>query len=66
MAAQCSKSMKTNGKVLARHQALKLDTVGLLIHILKKLNLNESEIEAGYAVESAIALIGNACSEMLI
>ena len=49
MAAQCSKSTKTNDKVLAHLQALTLDAD-----------------EVGYAVESAITLIGNASSQMSI
>ena len=66
MAAQCLKCTKTNDKVLARLQALTLNTVGPLIHLLEKLNSEESEIDAdevGYAVESAITLIGNASSQ---
>ena len=69
MAAQCSKSTKTNDKVLARLQALTLDAVGPLTHLLDKLNSEEAEIDAdevGYAVESAITLIGNASSQMSI
>ena len=69
MAVQCLKSTKTNDKVLACLQALTLDTVGPLTHLLEKLNLEESEIDAdevGYAVESAIKQIGNASSQMSI
>ena len=69
MAAQCSKSTKANDKVLARLQALTLDAVGPLTDILEKLNSGEAEIdtdEVGYAVESAITLIGNASSQMSV
>ena len=69
MAVQCSKSTKTNDKVLASLQALTLDAVGPLIHILEKLNSEESEInadEVGYVVEPAITLIRNASSQMSI
>ena len=69
MLEQCSKSTKTNDKVLARLQALMLDAVGPLTHLLEKLNSEEAEIdtdEVGYVVESAITLIGNASSQMSI
>ena len=67
MAVQCSKSMKTNDKVLASLQALRLDAVGPLIHILEKFNSDKSEINADkvcYVVESTITLIRNASSRM--
>ena len=63
MAAQCSKSTKANDKVLARLQALTLDAVGPLMSILEKLNSSDAKIDAdevGYAVESAVMLLGNA------
>ena len=69
MAAQCSKSTKANDKVLACLQALMLDAVRPLTDIIEKLNSGESEIdtnEVGYAVESAITLIGNTSSLMSV
>ena len=54
---------------MARLQALTLDAVGPLTDILEKLNSGEAEIdtdEVGYAVESAITLIGNASSQMSV
>ena len=45
MAAQCSKSTKTSDKVLARLQALTLDAVGPLTHLLEKFNSEEAEID---------------------
>ena len=69
MAAQCSKSMKTNDNILARLQVLTLDAVRLHTHILEKLNSDESEINAnkvGYAMEYTIKLIENASSQMSI
>ena len=65
MAAQCSKNTKANDKTLAHLQALTLDAVGPLTDLLEKLNSDATEIdtdEVGYAVESAITLIGNASS----
>ena len=69
MAAQCSKSTKANDKTLAHLQALTLDAVGPLTDLLEKLNSDAVEIDAdkvGYAVESAISLIGNASSQISI
>ena len=69
MAVQCSKSTKANDKTLARLQALTLDTVGPLSDLLEKLNSDAVEIDAdevGYAVESAITLIGNASSQISV
>ena len=69
MAAQCSKSTKANDKTLARLQALMLDAVGPLTDLLEKLNSDAVEIDAdkvGYAVKSAISLIGNASYQVSI
>ena len=67
IASQCSKSTKANDKSLARIQALTLDAVGPLTELLKLLNDDKKEItseQVGYAVESAITLLGNASTQM--
>lgn len=67
MASQCSKNTKTNDKALARVQALTLDAIGPLTELLEKLNSEETELtaeEVGYAMESAITLLGNASSQI--
>lgn len=66
MSAQCSKTTKTLDKALARIQTLNLDALAPLIDLLEQLN-GEKEItsdQVGYAVESAITLLGNASAQM--
>ena len=66
MAAQCSKSTKSTDKTLAQIQALNLDVLGPLTEFLELVN-GEKEIttdQVGYAVESAITLLGNAAAQM--
>jgi len=71
MAAQCSKSIKTNDKALARIQALNSDALGPLTELMELLNRENEEDEVpdlrdqvGYVVESAITLLGNAFAQM--
>jgi len=71
MTEQRSKSIKTNDQALARIQALNSDALGPLTELLELLNREDDEEEApdlrervGYAVESAITLLGNAFVQM--
>lgn len=67
MAAQCSKSTKSNDQALARIQALNSNTLGPLTELLEKINKENADIsfdQVGYAVESAIILLGNAFAQM--
>ena len=67
MVAQCSKSTKSNDQALARIQTLNSDTLAPLTELLEMLNKEDSEItfdQVGYAVESAITLLGNAFAQM--
>ena len=69
MVVQCSKNTKANEKTLARLQAITFNAVGPLTDLLEKLNSDAVEIDAdkvGYAVESAITLIGNVSSQISI
>jgi len=72
MAAQCSKSTKSNDQALARIQALNSDTLGPLTELLELLNKSVEEDvpdlqeRVAYAVESAITLLGNAFAQMSV
>lgn len=70
MVAQCSKNTKVNDQALARTQALYSDTLGPLTEVLELLNKEGEDFteehlnQVGYAVESAITLLGNAFAQM--
>ena len=72
MAAQCSKSTKSNDQALARIQALNSDSLGPLTELLELLNKSVEEDvldlqeRVGYTVESAITLLGNAFAQMSV
>lgn len=66
MSAQCSKNTKTLDKALARIQTLNSDALAPLTELLEQIN-GEKEVtidQVGYAVESAITLLGNASAQM--
>jgi len=63
MAAQCSKSTKSNDWTLSRIQALTLDALAPLTSILELFHSETEEIsseQVANAVESAVTLLGNA------
>ena len=66
MSAQCSKNTKTLDKALAHIQTLNSDVLAPLTELLEQIN-GKKEVtidQVGYAVESAITLLGNASTQM--
>ena len=67
MESQYSKSTKTNEEVLASSRQLTLDVIRPFTKLLKKLNLEETDIiaeEVGYVMESYITLLDIAPSQI--
>ena len=67
MAAQCLKSTKSNDQALSRIQALNSDALSPLSKLLERLNKDDTDIstdQVGYAVESAITLLGNTFAQI--
>ena len=63
MAAQCSKSTKSNNRTLSKIQALILDALAPLTTILELFHLDAKEVsseQVAKAVELAVTLLGNA------
>ena len=65
-----AKNTKSNDQALARTQALNSDTLAPLMEVLEILNKEEEDFttehlnQVGYAVESAVALLGNVFTQM--
>ena len=67
MAAQCSRSTKSNDQALSRIQALNSNALSPLSKLLERLNKDDTDIstdQVGYTVESAITLLGNTFAQI--